>query len=136
MRPYHSVDIDGNEFVLQYRVNKNIWAAVQKNQNDKTDTLDNNVQPINTSKHINLHPTFVFDGKIIEEPIYFIYWNNVLQVVDDIDMLRQINKYYWTTGFFFCFCGMVRWNIVDRIWEINGVKHKMHIMTPRGQWFS
>ena len=136
MRPYHSINIDGVEFVLQYKVNKNIWAGVQKNQNDRTDTPDNIVQSLNISKYENLQPTYIFDGEMIKEPIYFIYWDGVLQVVDDMNMLKQINEYYWTTGFFFCHYGMVRWNIADRIWEIDGVRHKMHVMTPRGQWFS
>ena len=136
MRPYHSINIDGIEFVLRYKVNKNTWAGVQKKQNDKTNTFDDTVLPVNISKHKKLQPSFMFDGKIIEEPLYFIYWDGVLQVVEDIDMLRQINEYHWTTGFFFCYFGMVRWNIADRIWEIDGVQHKMHVMTPRGQWFS
>lgn len=136
MHPYQSFEKNNIEYVLCYKVNKNTWACVQKDQNDTTDTFDTMVEPINVQNCIKLEPTYIFDGELIEEPIYFIYWDNLLQVVDDENMLRQINEYNWTTGTFFCDKGCIKWNIADRIWQVNGVNHKMHIMTPRGQWFS
>jgi len=136
MHPYHSIQVGQKEYVLYYRVNKKIWAGVQKDCGDTTDVIDNNVEPIDVSNHKKLPPTYIFDNEVITEPVYFIYWDNILQVVDNSNMLRQINQYNWTTGGFCCEMGYIKWNIADRIWEINGVKHKMHIMTPRGQWFS
>ena len=136
MHPYHSIRVGQKEYVLYYKVNKKTWAGVQKDMGVETDDIDNKVEAIDVSNHETLPPTHIFDNELITEPVYFIYWDNLLQVVDDSDMLRQKNEYNWTTGGFCCKMGYIKWNIADRIWEINGVKHKMHIMTPRGQWFS
>ena len=136
MKPYHAVNVDGQEYVLYYRVNKNTWAGVQKNQDDISDFPDTKVEAINAHKCIKLESTYIFDNELLTEPIYFIWWDNLFQVMDNTNMLRQINEHNHTTGCFTCERGLIEWNIADRIWQINGVKHKMHIMTPRGQWFS
>jgi len=136
MQPYYCVRVDGEEYVLLYRINKSTWAAVQKAPYDAEIQTEGEVVALDARKCEMLPPTVDFQGELVTEPVFYLERNGESLMVRHPDMMRQMNTYGWTSGLFFCGADMVQWNTADRTWNVNGQKQRMCVMTPRGHWFS